>query len=156
MTAATTFLYLYLHGSPPNSNFTNTSVSSLLCFPFPSLPLSGSQTIPNISLILSITSMQSFVVLDDVRAYYNAHGSKGSTAEEEWCGLYTRYAEAYPQLAEEFTRRMKGELPADWKNCLPSYSHLDTKPIATRNRYVLRKRLRKSICNQICASSGVH
>ena len=39
-----------------------------------------------------------------------------------------------PQLASEFTRRMRGELPADWKKNLPVYSHTDTKGVATRNR----------------------
>ena len=78
---------------------------------------------------------QSFVVHDDVREYYNKSGNDGSSEEEKWNGLFSQYKIAHPELSADFERRMKGELPSDWKKCLPTYSHLDSKPVATRNRY---------------------
>ena len=39
---------------------------------------------------------------------------KGAAAEAEWQHKFDRYAKAHPDLAAEFTRRMAGELPADW------------------------------------------
>ena len=81
-----------------------------------------------------LLSVQSFVVLDDVREYYNKNGNEGTSAEEKWNVLFSQYRTAHPELSSEFERRMKGELPSDWKKCLPVYSHLDTKAVATRNR----------------------
>ena len=77
------------------------------------------------------------MVHDDVRDYYNKNGNNGNDEEEKWNVLFEQYKIAHPELSADFSRRMKGELPADWKNCLPSYSHLDTKAVATRNRCVI-------------------
>ena len=71
-----------------------------------------------------------------MKEFYHANGAKGSNAEVEWNALYSKYTAEHPQLASEFTRRMKGDLPVDWKAALPVYSHLDTKGVATRNRSV--------------------
>ncbi|CAE7655778.1 TKT10, partial [Symbiodinium microadriaticum] len=53
---------------------------------------------------------------------------------EEWATLFAAYSSAHPYLAEEFTRRMKGELPTGWKDRLPRYpAENETKAIGTRN-----------------------
>ena len=38
----------------------------------------------------------------------------GAALEAGWRALFGRYAAAFPELAREFGRRMRGELPADW------------------------------------------
>ncbi len=38
----------------------------------------------------------------------------GKQAQESWNELFARYTAAYPELAEEFVRRMKGDLPVSW------------------------------------------
>ena len=38
----------------------------------------------------------------------------GATAEHQWQELFASYSEQHPALAEEFNRRMTGQLPADW------------------------------------------
>ena len=40
--------------------------------------------------------------------------AKGDAMEEEWDRRFAAYRAAYPELAAEFVRRMKGELPADF------------------------------------------
>ncbi|MCX7627938.1 MAG: transketolase [Methylophilaceae bacterium] len=40
---------------------------------------------------------------------------KGQGMEEQWNNKFAEYAKAYPAEAEEFKRRMAGELPANWK-----------------------------------------
>ncbi|MDH6592013.1 transketolase [Variovorax sp. TBS-050B] len=42
------------------------------------------------------------------------HKAAGAKAEAAWNERFAAYAEAYPALAAEFTRRMKGELPKDF------------------------------------------
>ncbi len=40
--------------------------------------------------------------------------TKGAEAEQHWNEKFEAYKAAYPELAAEFERRMKGELPANW------------------------------------------
>ncbi len=40
--------------------------------------------------------------------------AKGAEAEQHWNDKFAAYKAAYPELAAEFERRMKGELPANW------------------------------------------
>ncbi|SEP91254.1 transketolase [Ectothiorhodospira magna] len=54
-----------------------------------------------------------FVIPDEIRAGWNAR-DKGAQAENAWQTRFAEYAKAHPELAAEFTRRMSGELPADW------------------------------------------
>jgi transketolase len=48
-----------------------------------------------------------------LRAAWN-HEQAGRAAEAKWQALYDRYQAAFPELAAEFERRMRGELPAGW------------------------------------------
>ncbi|NML25008.1 transketolase [Zoogloea dura] len=54
-----------------------------------------------------------FEIPADVYAAWDAR-AKGAAAEAEWRSRFAAYATAFPELAAEFTRRMAGELPADW------------------------------------------
>jgi transketolase len=52
-----------------------------------------------------------FVLPDEAYAQWDAKAA-GQTAEAAWSKRFGAYAKAFPELAAEFTRRMKGELPA--------------------------------------------
>ncbi|MCK5789802.1 MULTISPECIES: transketolase [unclassified Ketobacter] len=54
-----------------------------------------------------------FDVPDEIYAGWDAR-EKGAKAEADWQRLFDNYRSEYPELAAEFQRRMKGELPADW------------------------------------------
>ncbi len=41
--------------------------------------------------------------------------AKGAAAEKSWGEKFAAYQKAFPELAAEFERRMKGELPKNWK-----------------------------------------
>ena len=41
--------------------------------------------------------------------------SSGATSESEWNDRFSSYAQAYPELAAEFSRRMRGDLPDNWQ-----------------------------------------
>ena len=47
---------------------------------------------------------------------------QGAVREGEWADLLDRYREAFPELAEEFERRMEGTLPAGWRQRLLAYA----------------------------------
>jgi len=54
-----------------------------------------------------------FEVPDEIRAAWD-HRKQGATLEADWRARFARYAEAFPDLAREFQRRMHGDLPARW------------------------------------------
>jgi len=54
-----------------------------------------------------------FVVPDDVYAHWDARTS-GAEAEAAWQSLFDAYKRDCPDLADEFQRRMAGELPAEF------------------------------------------
>ncbi len=54
-----------------------------------------------------------FVIPADVYAGWDAK-AKGATAESAWNTKFAAYKAAFPAEAAEFTRRMAGDLPANW------------------------------------------
>jgi transketolase len=54
-----------------------------------------------------------FVVPEEVYAEWDAR-AEGAAAQAEWDKRFAAYRAAYPELAAEFSRRMKGELPANF------------------------------------------
>src|SRR3569832_1780818 len=54
-----------------------------------------------------------FIVPRDAYAEWDAK-AKGREAEAQWNERFAAYTKAHPELAAEFTRRMKGELPANF------------------------------------------
>ncbi|MCG6975986.1 MAG: transketolase [Acidiferrobacterales bacterium] len=55
-----------------------------------------------------------FVVPTEIYAGWDAK-DKGAAAEAAWNEKLAAYKEAHPELAAEFERRMKGDLPSDWE-----------------------------------------
>ncbi|URQ60246.1 transketolase [Pantoea alhagi] len=55
-----------------------------------------------------------FVIPQDIYAQWDAKEA-GRVKEAAWQQKFDAYAQAYPELAAEFTRRMNNELPANWQ-----------------------------------------
>ena len=72
-----------------------------------------------------------FFVPDDVREFYSQIGNTGIHIENDWNALFEKYTIDYPELAAEFSRRMKRELAHDWDKNLPVFAP-DEKGLATR------------------------
>ncbi len=58
-------------------------------------------------------SAEPFVIPADVKAAWDATAA-GATAQAEWDARFAAYAAQFPELAAEFTRRMAGDLPANF------------------------------------------
>lgn len=72
-----------------------------------------------------------FYVPDDVLQHFRQAMEQGKQAEAEWDSLLATYRQRSPELAAEFERVVRGELPAGWDRDIPRFS--DTpKGIATR------------------------
>jgi transketolase len=82
-----------------------------------------------------------FVVPDDIRAGWDGKAS-GAAAERAWQQRFADYRAAYPDLAAEFERRQRGELPADWQARLQEFVAAEIeKPAAVATRQSSQKTL---------------
>jgi transketolase len=75
-----------------------------------------------------------FVVPDEIRAGWD-HRTQGAALEAAWRELFTRYASAFPKEAREFERRMRGDLPENWRDTAAQTVEVlarQTAPQATR------------------------
>ncbi|MBO5567271.1 MAG: transketolase [Succinivibrio sp.] len=76
-----------------------------------------------------------FEIPEDIYKKWNAV-EQGAKYEKEWNELFAKYRAAYPDLAAEFERRMKGDLPADFEQKANAWIHdLQKQPdpkVATR------------------------
>ncbi|MFG6103228.1 transketolase [Leptothoe sp. EHU-05/26/07-4] len=72
-----------------------------------------------------------FEIPEDVLGRFRQAVEKGASAEAEWNQTLATYRTKYATEAAEFERMLKGELPANWADALPTYAPGD-KAIATR------------------------
>lgn len=80
-----------------------------------------------------------FEIPGEINAAWDAT-EKGAQVQQEWDALFADYAKQWPELAAEFTRRMKGDLPAGWVENMQKYVHdLQSHPAALATRQVSQK-----------------
>jgi transketolase len=61
-----------------------------------------------------------FEIPSEIYAGWDAK-EKGTQAEQSWNDKFAAYKKDHPELAAEFERRMKGELPANWAETAQDY-----------------------------------
>ena len=75
-----------------------------------------------------------FVVPDDIRQGWDARAA-GAAAEQAWNARMDAYRKAFPDLAAELERRMRGELPKDWRKAVDDFIRTtQEKPTAVATR----------------------
>ncbi|MBB6946626.1 transketolase [Escherichia coli] len=80
-----------------------------------------------------------FEIPSEIYAAWDAT-EKGAQVQQEWDALFADYAKQWLELAAEFTRRMKGDLPAGWAENMQKYVHdLQSHPAALATRQVSQK-----------------
>lgn len=58
-----------------------------------------------------------FEVPDEIYAAWDAR-ERGARAEAEWQAVFDDYRRAHPELANEFERRVRGDLPGSWERLI--------------------------------------
>jgi transketolase len=82
-----------------------------------------------------------FVVPEDIRAAWDARPA-GAKAEQAWQQRMAAYARAHPELAAELERRLRGELPAGWREAVLEFARsAQEKPAALATRSSSQKTL---------------
>jgi len=71
-----------------------------------------------------------FLVPDEVGAWAGHLQERGRSLRSSWQAAFASYAAAYPDAAADAVRRMRRQLPADWKADLPTFAPGDS--LATR------------------------
>lgn len=72
-----------------------------------------------------------FHIPDEALAHFRKAIEQGERAEAEWQERLAAYRQAFPELAAEWDRYVRGELPAGWAAKIPSFKPSDG-PMATR------------------------
>ncbi len=73
-----------------------------------------------------------FSIPDEALAHFRRAVPQGAELQQEWQGLFDRYAAEYPDLAELWKQVWSGGLPSGWEERLPSFGP-DDGPVATRS-----------------------
>jgi transketolase len=73
-----------------------------------------------------------FLIPDEALAHLREAVARGAGDEESWDARMAAYALAFPELAAELQRSLRGELPADWDAGIPVFP-ADAKGMATRD-----------------------
>ncbi|MDX2161148.1 MAG: transketolase [bacterium] len=74
---------------------------------------------------------ETFFIPGEALEHFHGAIEHGARWENEWNAQFEAYRTAYPDLAADFERAQRGELPAGWDADLPIFSA--EKPMATRN-----------------------
>lgn len=75
-----------------------------------------------------------FVIPSEIAAQWDARQS-GQAKEAAWDEKFAAYAQAFPELAGEYTRRMKGQLPAEFASKAQAFiEKLQAKPAKIASR----------------------
>jgi transketolase len=72
-----------------------------------------------------------FYVPDEALAFFRGAIERGEKAEAEWNAKLGAYRKAFPDLAAEWDRFVRGELPEGWKSKIPTFKPSDGQ-LATR------------------------
>jgi len=91
----------------------------------------GPEELLNAKKNLGWPTEPAFLIPGEALENFRQAVTQGETWEHEWQTMFDRYAQAYPDLAAEFKRRMAGALPPDWGASLPTFVP-DPKGLATR------------------------
>lgn len=80
----------------------------------------GDEEIAATKAALGWESSEPFFVPDDVREHMDVR-KRGAEQHAAWDERFAAYRQAYPELADEFERRViRRDLPVDWTDALPS------------------------------------
>lgn len=92
----------------------------------------GAEDVANIKRSSGLDETKHFQVSEEVYDYFREAKSRGRQLEAEWKELLSEYRTKYPDLADEFALRMKGEFTENWEEIIPSKESFPTSPTPSR------------------------
>lgn len=90
----------------------------------------GAADVANMKKMYGFDPDEHFVVSEAVRDFFKDLPGKGQHLVSAWDAKVSNYEQQYPDLGAEFRQRIRGQLPPDWKQLIPS--SFPEAPTATR------------------------
>ncbi|KAJ5815761.1 hypothetical protein N7474_007538 [Penicillium riverlandense] len=90
----------------------------------------GPKSVANMKIAYGFNQEEHFVIGDTVRQFFENLSARGEQWVQKWNQLLSDYVAQYPDLGAEFQARIRGELPVDWQQLIPS--SFPDKPTASR------------------------
>ncbi|KAJ5273013.1 hypothetical protein N7478_008138 [Penicillium angulare] len=90
----------------------------------------GVNSVADIKKLYGFNPEQHFAIGDEVRQFFQELPARGEQWVQEWKQLVNDYTTQHPEIAAEFQARVRGELPANWQDHIPS--SFPEKPTASR------------------------
>lgn len=80
----------------------------------------GTESIRDTKVSYGFNPEKHFVVGESVRQFFQGIPERGEQWVQQWDQLVNNYVVQYPGLASEFMARVRGELPANWQEYIPT------------------------------------
>ncbi|CAI7664760.1 unnamed protein product [Penicillium pancosmium] len=90
----------------------------------------GINNVAEMKTLYGFNPEEHFIIGDVVRQFFQDLPARGEQHVQEWNQLVNNYTAQNPELGAEFQARVRGELPADWKQHIPT--SFPEKPTASR------------------------
>lgn len=91
----------------------------------------GADDVKNVKKALGLESQDPFTVSPEVYEFYKKFAVHGLNLSKEWNATLQKYCTSYPELGDEFIRRLSKKFPDDLWSLLPRYE-AGSSEIATR------------------------
>ncbi|GAW14679.1 hypothetical protein ANO14919_040820 [Xylariales sp. No.14919] len=104
----------------------------------------GPEDVANIKRESGMNAEEHFVISDETYDFFAEVRERGQRYERGWEELVEAYGREYPEVADEFARRVKGEMVKDWAKIIPPKEAFPTTPTASRKSAGL-------VCNPLAA-----
>ncbi|KAJ5605428.1 hypothetical protein N7510_008209 [Penicillium lagena] len=90
----------------------------------------GPKCVADMKIAYDFNQEEHFVIGDTVRQFFENLPARGEQWVQTWNQLLSDYVTQYPDLGAEFQTRVRGELPVNWQQLIPS--SFPNKPTASR------------------------
>lgn len=92
----------------------------------------GKADVANIKKVFGLDPNEHFIIRPEVYDFFREAKSRGREYEARWSDLVSSYTRQYPVEGEEFRLRVRGQMPQDWQQFIPTKGSLPTAPTSTR------------------------
>lgn len=92
----------------------------------------GNEGVRGIKQAFGMNPDEHFVVADQVYSFFREMKTRGENLEENWNDLVSAYSQEYPELYDEFNKRVEGKFTDDWRSIIPAKETFPTAATASR------------------------
>ncbi|KAI0199869.1 Transketolase, thiamine diphosphate binding domain-containing protein [Astrocystis sublimbata] len=92
----------------------------------------GPEDVANLKREAGMNAEEHFAISNETYDFFAEVRERGRRDEQAWDELIEAYGKEYPEMADEFGRRVRGEMVKDWTKLIPPKKLLPTSPTPSR------------------------